>query len=83
MQQILNSSRELKSSIVKCQSVPELSSNNMCLQATMAMMGLDKAETQNKFDNLGQAVDSLRYPLTAGLQSFNDTLNIAVRWSMD
>ena len=47
------------------QPVSELSSDNKCTRATMALiMALDKAETQNKLDSLDQVVDSLWYLLT-------------------
>ena len=54
--------------IPSIKSVPELSSDNMCVKTTMAlMMAVDKEETRNRLDGLNQTVDSLWYPLTTGL----------------
>ena len=48
--------------------MPELSSDDMYVKATMALiMALNKAETQNRLDSLDQVVDSLWYLLTTGL----------------
>ena len=40
---------------VKYQPIPKLSSDNICVKATMALMiALDKVETQNRLDSLDQ-----------------------------
>ena len=52
------------------QSIPELSSDNYCVKATMALtMALDKAVSQNWLDRLDEAVDSLWYPLITDLST--------------
>ena len=60
---------------MKCQPVPELSSVNMYIKATMAlMMALDKAEKQNRLDSPDQAVDSLWYRSGLSINSLHSQL---------
>ena len=55
--------------VVNCQPLAELSSDDMCVKATMALMiAMDKVETRSRLDSPDQAVDLLCWhPFNTGL----------------